>query len=249
MANEQRSPRDYLAGTLTVAAAISDTTIQSASFSALPGSTYSTTLYLPLELHDPSTGLYEVIWCTAHTGSSTSITVVRGREGTSARAWPAGTRVICAPTIRDTMSAMTRAQLPADGHYGQRVVLTDEGGAVVEKGIGGWQPSIGVAGPASVGPLPFALTTFPPAASVIQMRAGTATGTLDSQGQTTVNYRTAFPNATIAVIPTSRYTGSEGPIVTFAVSAAGFSIIIYRPSTGARAASADFTVMYIAVGY
>jgi hypothetical protein len=248
VANEQRAPRDYLSGVLTIAAAISDTTIQSAAFTSLP-TNYSSTLYLPLELHDPDAGLYEVVWVTAHAGSSTSVTVVRGREGTSARAWPSGTQVVCAPTVRDTLSSLTRSSLPADGHYGQRVMVSDES-VVNERSSVGWLPTVGVAAPAQVGPNSFNLAQFPSASSIIQLRAGTATGTLDSLGQTTISYRTAFPTATTAVIPVSRYTGSKGPIVVYAASASSFSIIIYEdPATGDRASNEDFTVMYVAVGY
>lgn len=247
MANEQRSPQNYLAGTLTVAAAISDTTLTSSAFTTLP-TNLSTTQYLPLVIHDPSAGTYEIVWATAHSSSSANITVVRGKESTAARAWAAGTRVICAPTIRDTLSAMTRAALPSDGHYGMRALLTDES-VVNEKTSAGWLPTVGAASPAQVGPQAFNLTTFPPSSAIVQMRAGVQTGTLDSNGQATINYRTSFPAATIAAIPVSRYTGSEGPIVVFAASTSGFSIIIWRPSTGARAANADYTVMYVAVGY
>lgn len=247
MTFEQRAPRDYFSGTLSVAASISDTTLTSAAFSALPN-TFSTTVYLPLVLHDPSANLYEAVWVTAHTTSSTSVTVVRGREGSTARAWSSGTRVICPPTIRDAQASYTRAALPSDAHYGMRALVTDEN-VINERSIAGWKPSVGVAAPAEVGPQAFALSTFPPSNSVIQLRAGTVTGTLDGTGQATVNYRVAFPTATIAVTPVSRYTGSEGPIVVFTASASGFSMIIWRPSTGARAAGADYTVMYTAVGY
>lgn len=248
MANEQRSPRDYLSGTLTVAAAISDTTIQSAAFASLP-TNFSSTLYLPLVLHDPSAGLYEVVWCTAHSGSSTSITVVRGREGTSARAWPTGTQVMCTPTIRDTLPAMNRASLPSDAHYGMRALVSDEG-VVNARTSAGWLPDVGVAAPAQVGPQIFNLGTNPPSSAVIQLRAGTVTGTLDSQGQTTITYRTPFPTATIAATPVSRFTGSKGPIVIYAASASGFSIIYYEnPATGQRSSNQDFTCTYVAVGY
>lgn len=248
MANELRAPLNYLTGTLTTAAAISDTTIQSSVFTTL-ATDYSSTKYLPLVLHDPTAGVYEVVWVTAHSGSSANVTAVRGREGSSARAWPSGTRVICSPTTRDVLSTSTRAGLPADAHYGARYLLTDES-VVVEKTIKGYMPSAGVANPSEVGPQAFSLGTFPPTNSVVMVRAGTVTGTLDGTGQTTVNYRVAFPTATIAAIPVSRFTGSKGPIVVFAASASGFSVIFYEnPATGARSAGQDFTLSYMAVGY
>lgn len=247
MANEQRAPRDYLSGTLSVAAAISDTTIQSTAFTGLP-TNFTSTVYLPLVLHDPSAGLYEVAWCTAHSSSSTSVTVVRGREGTSARAWPTGTQVMCAPTVRDTLSVLSRASLPSDAHYGMRALVSDES-VVNERSSAGWLPTVGVAAPAQVGPSLFNLSQFPLSSAVIQLRAGATTGTLDSNGQTTISYRTAFPTATIAVTPVSRFTGSEGPVVVLGGGASSFTCAVFVPSTGQRASNAAFTITYIAVGY
>ena len=45
--------------------------------------------YFPITFNDVSTGLvYEIAWCTSRTGDS--LTVIRGQEGTSARAWLLG---------------------------------------------------------------------------------------------------------------------------------------------------------------
>lgn len=137
MAFEHRQPRDYLFGTLTTAAALSDTALVSAAFAGLP-SNYSGSVYLPMVLHDPSTGVYEVVWVTAHAGGSQTVTAARGREGSSARSWPAGTQVVCAPTIRDGLFWVpTRSALPTDAHVGMRAEIADEN-AVADKLLSGW---------------------------------------------------------------------------------------------------------------
>lgn len=138
MAYEARAPRDYLDGRLLEAAAISDVVLKSSAFSALPGSFYSASRYLPLVLIDQAAGVFEVVWVTAHTAASTSVTAVRAREGTTARAWPADTRVICAPTLRDVLYPVaTRSALPTDAHVGMRAEIADEN-VITEKLLSGW---------------------------------------------------------------------------------------------------------------
>lgn len=137
MANEHRQPRDYFFGTLSLAAALSDVTLTSAAFAALP-TVYSATTYLPLVLHDPSSGLYEVVWVTGHASLSMNVTVARGKEGTAARQWPTGTQVVCAPTLRDSLYPVaTRSALPSDAHIGMRAEIADEG-VIAEKLASGW---------------------------------------------------------------------------------------------------------------
>ncbi|WP_409465265.1 hypothetical protein [Amycolatopsis sp. GA6-003] len=83
--------------------------------------------YLPIELHDSSQGIFEVVWVVGHLAGSRTVTVVRGREGTPARAWNAGTRLVCAPTAgRDTLSVLASADLPIDPHLGMRVARTNK---------------------------------------------------------------------------------------------------------------------------
>jgi hypothetical protein len=131
-----RSTQDYLYGQLSAGVGTFDTTLTSAKFANLP-SDLSTTKYMPITLTDTAAGLYEVVWVTAHTAASTSVTVVRGREGTSAQAWAASAPWTCAQTARDALPITTRAGLPTDANIGQRVYVSDET-LVAEKASGGW---------------------------------------------------------------------------------------------------------------
>lgn len=246
MTYEWRSPRDYFFATLSNPAAISDTTISSTSFVGLP-TTYSTSLYLPLVLHDPSRGVYEVVWATGHTTGSANVTIVRGREGSTAQAWPGGTQVAMAPSSRDLVPALTRATLPADPHQGMRALLTDES-VVVERTLAGWGPSVGVANPGDVGPNVNAGTTYPPANSVIQLRAGWATYVTDASGNATVAYRTPFLTSTIAITITSNDFRCLGPYVIYASDLTGFSLTSYSGST-VRLNAIVCSISYIAIGY
>jgi hypothetical protein len=123
---ESRLPVNYAFGVLTSAAAISDTTLTSADFATRLPSGLSTTTYVPITLQDPSTGLFEIVWANAHTAAATTCTVLRGREGTSARAWGSGTLWVVAPTLRDgVLPVANTAALPADPHVGLRAFLQD----------------------------------------------------------------------------------------------------------------------------
>lgn len=127
MTFENRNPLNYAFGALTSSAAISDTTLTSTDFSAGLPSGLSTTTYVPMTLQDPSNKLYEIVWVTAHTASATTCTVVRGKEGTSARAWGSGTLWTVAPTLRDVvLPVSTRSALPVDPHVGMRAYIIDE---------------------------------------------------------------------------------------------------------------------------
>jgi hypothetical protein len=125
---ENRLPVNYAFGTLSVAAAISDTTLQSSAFAtAIPTMSAGTTNYVPIVLQNPSTGVYEIVWVNAHSASSTTVTVVRGKETTAAQAWPSGTLWTVAPTLRDVvLPVTTRSALPADPHVGMRAYIQDE---------------------------------------------------------------------------------------------------------------------------
>jgi hypothetical protein len=136
---EYRDPADYKFGTLSLAAAISDTTLNSANFASLVGGLLSTTRYVPMVLHDPTIPAYEVVWITAHTAAATSVTVVRGKEGTAARAWPSQTQWLIAPTIRDALAAVANAAaLPSEPHTGMRALQLDTGAVVERTRNQGW---------------------------------------------------------------------------------------------------------------
>lgn len=123
---ELRQPANYSFGTLGNAAALSDTSLVSADFVAQLVSGLSTSVYVPITLQDPTNKVYEIVWVTAHTAGSNSATVVRGREGTTARAWPASTLWTCAPTLRDgVLPVSTASALPTDPHIGLRCLVQD----------------------------------------------------------------------------------------------------------------------------
>jgi len=146
MANyDQRSPLDFRFGQLSGGVTSLDTTLTSTSFATLP-SDLSVTKYMPLTLADDSTGVFETVWITGHAAASSAVTVIRAREGTTARAWAQGAAWRCAPTVRDALSTLTRATLPSDAHLGMRVILSDEG-QVVEKGPSGWVTPFGSGAP------------------------------------------------------------------------------------------------------
>lgn len=145
MAYEQRTPLDYRFGQLTATVTSLDTTLTSAAFASLP-SDLSAAKYLPITLADDSLGVYEVVWVTGHTAGSTAVTVVRGREGSTPRAWSQGAVWRAAPLARDTLTVLSRASLPTDAHTGMRVMLADEN-QVVEKGPDGWMSPFGSGAP------------------------------------------------------------------------------------------------------
>lgn len=135
---ELRVPANYSFGQLTNAAAISDTSMVSTDFAALQ-SGLSTGLYIPVTLQDPANKLFEIVWATAHTGGSNTLTVVRGREGSTARAWPASTLWACAPTLRDALLPVANAAaLPSDPHVGLRALQQDTQQVVQWGYPGGW---------------------------------------------------------------------------------------------------------------
>jgi hypothetical protein len=133
---DQRSGIDDKFGQLTAGVTSLDTTLTSPDFTSLP-SDLSVTKYVPITLADDSARTYETAWITGHSAGSAAVTVVRGREGSTARAWPTGSVWRCAPTVRDTLATYTRGTLPGDAHLGMRAILTDEN-RVVRKQAAGW---------------------------------------------------------------------------------------------------------------
>lgn len=138
MAWEFRRPLFDLQGALVVGIGSGDTQIRSSRFTSLP-TDYSTGSYLPLTITDDAGS--EVVWVTGHSTASDGVTVTRGREGTTARAFDPTAIVRCTPTLRDVVSTVaTRAALPSDAHYGCRVLIINEG-QVVERTSAGWNDS------------------------------------------------------------------------------------------------------------
>lgn len=248
MANEYRVALDYFFGTLTTAAAVSDVTLTSTNLFASLGTGYSTSIYLPLVLHDPVTKVKEVVWVTGHTAASNSVTVVRGKEGYAAQSWPAGTQVVCAPTQRDVNLVLARASLPADPAIGTKATLSDEAIPVLYTFDSGWFPQAGVAKPSSVGPNRAAAN--PSTQNIPQVRGGHLSGVSNGSGVVTYTYREAFPNATISVAPAVASSSSTAILAVEAETASTFSVGCYNPATGTKyGAGVTVVVSYVALGY
>lgn len=248
MAYEQRRPGDYIFGTLSAQAALADATISSGALTALP-TDYSTTRYLPLTLHDPAQGVYETVWVTGHALSSANVTAVRGREGTTPRAWASGSQFVCAPTVRDGLSlALNAGGLPSDAHIGARWAQADLN-IVKERTRHGWGPSVGVALGHEMGPVINNAAVFPPDDAVIVQRAAGFGGPTDGSGNVTIAYRQPFPNGTIGVAITSNSYASMGAFVLYAATAAGFSFTTHQNASTSRLLNSAISVGYVAVGW
>jgi len=231
MAQEQRLHKDYLFGVLALAATISDTTLSSTAFAALPTIT-GTKQYIPLVLHNPTTGVYEVVWVTGHAAASQTVTVVRGKEGSTQQAWPSNTQVLDAPTWRDLLIQTTFASLPSDAHLGARAVATDLGtnGVVMEKTPSGWGPSVGMCLGSQAGPI-INSTSNPPDDAVIVSRAGYFDGTADAGGNVTVTFRQPFPLGFIGAQCASVVLNTLGPFVIISGSVSNMVVRCYNAST------------------
>jgi hypothetical protein len=99
VSNERRMRQDFLNGfvsdnPLTIGA----TTLNSSGLTAMP--VINTTNYMVITL-DPVSANPEIIYVTAHTASAASATIVRGREGSTARQHAQNTRWTHAPTRMD----------------------------------------------------------------------------------------------------------------------------------------------------
>lgn len=252
MANEIRAAADYKFGTLSSAAALSDTSLSSAAFANLAGAYYTTGIYIPIVLHDPSVPVYEIVWITAHTAAATSVTVVRGKESTTARAWPSGTQWLAAPSIRDALVAVTRANLPSDAHVGLRAALTDENQIVTKTMTGGWAAEVGAAVPSEFGKRNDGSTI--PTGSVIVARGGKVTVNTIASARLPVTYTAPFPNQTLCVNVTL-INGGAGTAFSLGVvdslyTAAGFSAFLYTAANGADGGTGvTVTFSYMAFGY
>ncbi|GAA3877754.1 hypothetical protein GCM10022243_48100 [Saccharothrix violaceirubra] len=244
-----RAPKDYLFGQLSASATNSTTTLTSNDFTNLP-TTYSSTYVLPLALSDDTLKVYEVVWVTGHASSSNQVTVVRGKEGSTAQTWSSGTRWQCAPMQYDGLGVTSRAGLNADPHVGQRRMLNDEGFVVQSTYAQGWQADVGLANPSEYGKT-IAGGAIPTWASVIA-RGNIVNGTTNGSGQIPVTYTTPFPTATLTVV-TTWITGSascDTRLYPGSQTASGFSVYVVAMATGSTVGSGiTATFNYIAHGY
>jgi hypothetical protein len=241
---EQRQVVNYFSTGLIVAASITDTTMRATAFTQLDAMTGAK--YVALVLHDDAQGVFEVVWVSAHTAASDTVTVVRGQEGTTARAWPAGTRVEIAPTAFDTLLAAVTSSLPSNPYVGQRAMLGDKF-ATVERVNGYWGPSVGVGIAADQGPNMAAAQA--PNSAAFLMRSGSVLATTSANGLIVVNYVTAFPSNTQHVGITSTFINGGGNFALGAVRANGFDVYVLTDSAGGRKANFQTSFTYAAFGW
>lgn len=136
MANELRVRSNFQSGTITDNPLTNvATTINSAAFANLP--VIDTTNHMILIL-DPlaSAGAPEIVKVTAHTASATSVTVVRGQEGTTARQHAQGMVWRHSPTVLDYPTICTSTTRPSVGLYpGMEIYETDTSRPMVYNGL------------------------------------------------------------------------------------------------------------------
>jgi hypothetical protein len=245
-----RMPSDYQFGTLGVAAAIGDTTLTSNAFATLP-SGQTTSAVTPLVLHNPAAGTHEVVWVTAHTASATTATVVRGKESSTAQAWPTGTQWICAPTAaRDGLPALSAAALTAmtDPHVGMRALETDSSTVKEWTYAGGWQAEVGVCKATDLNPNRSGGS--PPNTGAMTLRSGYISGTTNGSGDLSVTFTGAFPVAChTAFACVADPTVWFGIVSVSAESATGLTFHCADTSPLAAHASGLVKLFYLAIGY
>ena len=136
---DYRWPADGRFGVLKEAVNAGATTLRSFDFQQFTAD-LSPSYYRTIIITDDTPYKYEIVWATGHTIGSDTVTVVRGREGTTAQSWPANAVWRHGPTIRDTVGVTTRAGLSGltDHHMGARYALSDEEQTLVKSG-GTWQ--------------------------------------------------------------------------------------------------------------
>jgi hypothetical protein len=242
-----RAPIDYAAGQLSQPAAISASSLRSSGFTSL-GTNYSTSIVLPIILHDPAAGIHECVWVTGHTTGSDQVTVVRGKEGTTQQAWDNLTDWIVAPTAsRDALLSTTKAarQALVDQHAGMRVAETDTGNLPIWTNTAGWQPQVGSCFPTDAGKSQ-ANTDVPDGATMLE-RVGSVINATPSGGLVAVTFKTPFPNSIHGALAGSIAPGSfPGIAVCTTMTASSMNVLVQLPNGSAPTICSFY---YIAKGW
>lgn len=115
------------------------TTINSAAFANLPVVTGGDELTLVL---DPTgaAGAPEIVKVTAHSASATSVTAVRGQEGTSGRQHASGTAWRHTATSADFITVCTSSTRPTTGLYEGRLIYETDTNKVMAYTGTDWAP-------------------------------------------------------------------------------------------------------------
>lgn len=90
-----------VSGTLSSALASGDTTMAAAALANLPAISGGDYAAITIGYDRPGGAIPETVWVTAHGANATSATIVRAREGTTARAWDSGAAWVHGPTPED----------------------------------------------------------------------------------------------------------------------------------------------------
>lgn len=245
-----RDNRNYFFGTLSAGCASTDVTLSSASFANLPNAYYgATSIILPLILQNAATGAFEIVYVTAHTASSTSITVVRGQEGSTAQAWPAGTPVGNDITTYDGKPVGPKAGFPAAPQIGLEGVFSDAlfgGIPAIATANAGWQPSVGMGWNTDQGN-DIATAAAVPAGSTILCRAGQRISGSPAAHILAITFVNPFPNGIITCIAGSGNQGQfQGVVACSSMTRTGFTAFCSQLDTSSPGTA---TVNYLAVGW
>lgn len=111
MANEARAIFNFVSGTLSGSLTNVATTMTSAALANL--GVIDTTNHAALSIEG------EIVWVTAHTASSTTATILRGREGTTAVSHATSAAWQHAPTVEDYVRVVTASSVIITPHRGQ----------------------------------------------------------------------------------------------------------------------------------
>lgn len=144
MANEIRRYSNFKSGTITNnPLAVGGLSLTSAALAGLP--VVDATDYMALVL-DPlgAANGPELVYLTAHTVASTTGTIVRGREGTSAVQHAVNTPWITADIASDLLTVGTTAQRPTVGLYRGRPYLDTDTNELLRDATGAqvWVPEV-----------------------------------------------------------------------------------------------------------
>lgn len=250
MANEYRRLLNGEYGQLGGPVTSSATSIVDSSFTILPTIT-GTAEYIPLSFSAINGSQKpEVVWVTAHASGSSTVTVVRAKETTTAKSWPLGTQWAQAETLRDALFDVTSGTIPSDLHLGAQFVERDTAALKIKTYTSGNFSLAGVALPSTIGPA--RAGNFPSAQDTIQMRAAETTVTTNSVGDAPVNFRVAFPNACISVFAcSSDYTAFTGTCNIWSEGTTGFDFraVVFNSSGAVAVVSTTIHIHYIAIGW
>jgi hypothetical protein len=233
-------------GQLSAQVLSSATSIVDASFSTLPVIT-GTAEYIPLSFSALNGSQKpEVFWVTAHASGSSTVTVVRAKEGTTATTWPSGTQWSQSTTIRDSLFDTTSGAVPSDLHIGGMFVERDTAATKIKTYTAGNFPIAGTALPSAIGPN--RAGNFPSAQDTIMVRGAKTNLTTNSVGDGFVSFRQPFPNACITVVAVSAdNTAFVGTCTVWSEGTTGFD---FRAALGAVSqVNAAIHIHYFALGW